>query len=262
MKILSIQATLGWIAAGLVAVTLTAIHWFGVALPADAAIVHPKDALEFWTLMAGVGALATAAFTLLLVVVAGIGLRSLTLTRRDMVTRATREARTCTVARCLEFGSEIIPINTVLRLQLPDFVTDAKNVVFDDPREDSQRTEAKAWSDGLARDLHNNAVALLNRLESWSMYFTKELADDAAAYEPCAPVYLAMVIQNYPLLVDLRSQAGSGQYRNVVRLFNAWVVTKDAKEQAETWEKMNSTIAETKRAVRRAKLNPPLGTEN
>lgn len=241
-------------AAGFLVYSTVSPHPAAVAPVTGWDALRPNDAITFWT------ALLTFA-TIALGAVAYFGLRSLSIAQRDMMTRATRDARTSAIERCREFADKIINLSQQIRFQIPDFVNDEKLVVFGGEGETNQRPAAKVWADALPIKLSNQCIELLNQLESWAMYFTQELADASVAYEPCGPVFMAIVIQQYPLLVHLRAQAGSGQYPNLVRLFEAWFVAKNEVEQADNWRNMADALREQRLASKRAALKPPLGTQ-
>lgn len=212
-------------------------------------------------MVGGFGGAVTALLTLALLVVAIIGLRSLGIAQTDMVNRARRDARSCSIDRCREFADDIIVRSLDVRLKLPLFVKSEKDVVFDGEKETVQVKAATDWVNKTPIETLNKCIGLLNRMESWAMYFTQGLADASLAYQPCSPVYLSIVLQQYPLLVYLRAQSGSGRFPNTVQLFEAWFVAKNSHEQAENLKKMAQAMQELREAGERASLKPPLGTE-
>ena len=255
----------------------------GRALPGS---MWPAEAVGYWALVAAIGALCTAIVTIGLVLVAAVGLRSLYLARSDLVltqktlaqaqddalVRSTREARAAAIVCCREFGEKIIPANTPMRFQLPPFVQDPAEVVFNVPAETARLAAATQWVNGLKPELYSQCITMLNRLEAWAMPLTHAIADEAAAYGPCANVYLSIVLNCYPMLVARRADPGSGNYPNVVLLFEAWFVAKTEAEQVENLKMVQAALEEQKAAEERnakavaersakAKLDPALGTQ-
>lgn len=199
--------------------------------PQARALLAPSNTAEFWALVEALGTAASAALTVVVVVIAAKGLRSLEsigLTRKDMLTRAERDSRASAIHRCEEFAREILPMNGPLlnglaAANVPVFVTDANQVAFD-PDNESQIAAASRWWDNLPQQVRSDAVALLNRLEAWSMYFTKRLASYGVASGPCAPMFCSMVVQNYAGLLTLRNLSdSSGKYPNLVEVFKLWI---------------------------------------
>ena len=198
------------------------------------ALVAPSDASGFWTAvgaLANIAVLAVAAYGLRSITVAVRSLeltrRSLELTRRGLVTQATRDARLNAIQRCEEFANEIISLNRPILLaiasaKVPAFVHEAADVQFD-PDPVGRLNDAVTWILSLPPGAEGAIVTLLNRLEAWSMYFTKQLADPTIAYGPCAPYFCTLVVQNYArLLLARNDDASSGKYPNLVELFTGW----------------------------------------
>lgn len=161
-----------------------------------------------------IGAAVTALASVALAFIAWRGLVSIRLAQKDMVDRATREATDTAIDRCLEFGTELIELHGDILKSFTDievFVNDPA-VGFGGKKEVEARERAAQWVAELSSELYGDCVRLLNRLEAWSMYFTKALADGKVAYGPCAPVYVAMVIQLYPLVVHVRALHQSGRF--------------------------------------------------
>lgn len=105
-------------------------------------LVVPTDPIEFWTF-------ALTLATLALAYVAYVGLKAISLTKADMLTRSQREARQCAIARCEEMAQHIIIRNAEIHgafaeKKVPRFVNSAGEVRFDpDNKQDLAR--ALAW---------------------------------------------------------------------------------------------------------------------
>src|SRR3989449_11311938 len=90
---------------------------------------------------------------------------------------------------------------------------------------DTATTEIYTLSlhDALPIYLYSSCVTLLNELEAWAMYFTNALADHQIAFGPCAPVYCSLIVQNYAILLVLRSRPSAGKFPHAVKLFKSWL---------------------------------------
>lgn len=145
-------------------------------------LIRPTDPTEFWTMIAG---LASA----LLVLLAWRGLRSLGLTKSDMLTRAVRDSRESAVRRCEEFGQTLITANAgiltkIAANKVPVFVQKPADVQFD-PDNLQHLNAAKAWVSKIPQDLYGDCIALLNALEGWAptgWRITKSHSDHARPF--------------------------------------------------------------------------------
>lgn len=217
-------------------------------------------------LIAGIGAFATGLFTFMLYRTAKRGLIALGLTKKDMVTRATREARACAVRCCQEFAADFVSergdvLKDFAANKIPVFVKDASTVSFGTPQEKQAVAAARVWLKALPPELYTKCAMFLNRLEGWAMSFTKGLADPEVAFGPCAPVFCSIVVQTYPMLIVIRADPGSGPYPNVVQLFESWY---GVKAEAASRVKEQELLKELEKLQSKGpgvRLPAPLGTE-
>lgn len=194
------------------------------------------------------------------------GLRSLELMKADMLTRATREAREGAVALCEEFAHEVIPANApiwgaLLAAKVEPMVERLEDIRFD-PDDEGQVKAAQAWWKTVPPHLRGSCMSFVNRLESWAMHFTAELADEQLAAGPCAPAFCSMVRQYYALLLTMRATRTSGRFPNIVKVFNAWRERLEQEErgvrQADLLRELDDLRA---RGGGQNQLSPPLGTK-
>ena len=228
------------------------------AIPADtfawSDLLTPADGLEAWT---AILALATIA----LVAVAAIGLRSLSLTRKDIGNRNTREIAQHTIDRCREMCDELIPLLGQFLEGLSEkgvalFVEDAGQVSFKADEEAKKINAAIHWMEKLEPELLAQTITLANKLECWSTSFTHDpaLADQEFAFEPCSSVYCQMIMMLYPaFLTQRRTNPASGPYQNAVTLFESWYSTK---QQAQLLEQLERAKEDE------GKLPPLIGNES
>jgi|SRR5579862_8388221 len=253
-------------AALLVIVTIPVLAWRAASIApipnwrAVLGIIAPRSAGDYWT---AVLALSTAA----LMAVAYRGLKSLGLTRRDILSRATREARESAVRQAEAFSREILhqgaELTTKFRAaKVPVFVQNVNEVRFD-PDTQTDIPRAQAWHDAMPEPIRQECVKFLNNLEAWAMRFTCGLADRDIAYGPCATAYFSLVIQFYPLLLLFRQHRLSGKYPNTVALYLDWREKREAEGQGAQLTELLSRLNELQRKMVRGgtPLPPPIGTD-
>ena len=216
------------------------------------AILKPANAGEFWTFAL---TLATSG----LVIVAYFGLKSIALSKQDMLNRAKRESVQCAIDQTAEMGRELLPLYAKLvtdlsQKNIPLFVSDASHVSFGEKEEIQKINSAIAWMGLLDREVLPRMIDFMNHLEYWSMCFTHDpaLADEKVAFDPCSAVFCQMVMTLYPaFLTPRRQNPASGPFQKVVTLFKGWY-TKTA--QGQLLEQIKRLQSDG------AKLPPPLGT--
>lgn len=174
--------------------------------------------------------MVTGVATVVLAVMAGHGLISLLLVKRDMWNRATREAVQSAIDHCDEMARELVPmyneiINGLNAQKLPLFVSNPSQVSFEKTEEVKKIDDAIEWVRKVNPVLLDKAIPLMNKLETWSMAFTHNpsLADEKVAFQPCSTVFCQIVMGLYPMfLTQRRANPASGPYQNVVTLFQGW----------------------------------------
>jgi hypothetical protein len=142
--------------------------------------------------------------------------------------------------------------------KIPPFTIKSADAVQLDPDSAAHLAAARAWVQTLPQDLHVACVDLLNRLEAWAMYFTKQVADHDIAFGPCGRVLCLFVVQYYAILLDRRAGKTSGKFPNLVELFTSW---RGALQQETTMNDLAQKAALLQEQRRAGKpLKPPLGT--
>lgn len=226
-------------------------------------IIRPADALEFWTaaltvVTAGLGLIAWRGLKTITLAnnQLKLGVDGLQLSRLDMKNRADRESIETAIAQSAIMAERLVPLHAVVLKRLGAktlFVTNVGQVSFRETEENAKIAGAVAWVSALDRPLQIATIELLNAMEVWAMHFTRRVADERVAYEPCAPVFLQLVITLYAcLLTHRRANPQSGPYQNVVQLFETWGSRKQEIQLRELLE-----------GVKRNKgaIGPPIGTD-
>lgn len=228
-------------------------------------IVVPKNPTEFWTMVAALATLGAFGATIVVAVMAKMGLNALVLSKKDMKTRATREARVCAIQRCEQMATDIIPLmNKVFAAaagaKVALFVRDLESVKFDGAAESASVPRAQAWVASLPLDMQRDMIAASNLLEGWAMYFNHELADHDLALDPVGYVFLQFVMYLYGGLITQRAGNTSGRYANVVKLFNLWYHKKKADGKTKQLEELSSEI--NRLNTEGPKMPKPLGLDD
>jgi len=244
-----------------------------VAIPAMAAIalvpvlamrhrhfLNPTNPIQVWALLDTVADTVAAAAAVAVAGAAVIGLRSLSLTRTEMVNRAKREGKHAAIQRLEELAKELIPDNIpILTLIGQAKVTAFVNVggiAFDpDPKD---LTAARAWVKALPQGAESQIIGFLNRLEAWSTYFTTGVADEEVAFGPVAPVLRAWIGLYYPILLILRANRRSGVFPNLVTLYSVWT---DKMDEAQLAQQMSDVEAQLERHRYKKKLPGVIGSD-
>lgn len=233
--------------------------------------LRPTTPTEFWTMVTAITQTLAILGSIALGLLAWLGLGSLSLTRKEIRSRFSREAIEAAIIRCQEMAQDLIPENRDLLAAMAAakvdlYVKSPERARFGVEVERQEYPEAKRWTAALTPDVAEKAIHLLNRLEWWSAYFVTKFADRKIAYEPCAPLFLSMVMQLYPLLVVLRAENFSGNYPNVVSLAEDWA---DLKKGADGRAEMKAILSKLEVLQSRVpesgsedNLHPPaIGTE-
>lgn len=222
-------------------------------------LLRPTNPTEFWAMVAALGTVALS-------VTAAIGLRSLVLTRRDMLTRAKRDARECAIARFAEMAKQIIPANGALWAAIaaskvnPIIVRSPGEVMLDPDNPEHLKLAVKV-RESFPSEVVKDTIFFLNQLETWAAYHTKGLADHEIAFGPCAPVFCGLIYQHYAILLTCRKDTSAGNFPNVVELFKSWRADLAQKELDVREEDLQRKVQalETARSKQRSSLQPPLG---
>lgn len=198
-------------------------------------LLQPKDGPSAWIAIGAVTAVIAAIASIALAAFAFRGLRSLTIARDEIVHRAIREAKLCAMQRLEEIAKEIVPLNTEILDSMASgsvkaFLGPTDGVELEPDKKDL--TAAGAWVEALPLETYNRIIGLLNRLEAWSVYFTKGVADPDTAFGPIAPLLRAWVGQYYAVLLILRSgiDKSAGKFPNLVQLYLQWTAKMDKQQ--------------------------------
>lgn len=233
-----------------------------VYLPEDLTLATNPS--EFWTLVSGVSAILMLSVTIGVGIIAWYGLRSLRLARQDMVTRATREARSIALLRAEEFsrmirGEHLVIQSELLTANIDRFTQSMQSgvAIFDNP---VLYHDAKLWWSSVPAETRTRITFFLNDLEAWAMYFTKELAESEVLFGPCAPTFCSMIMQYSPWILVARKEQYVGYYPNCVALFNAWRAELDAMERGSTTEAALRAANAAADRLAKHRMPSPLGT--
>lgn len=208
----------------------------------------PANFVEFWTMVIAIGTVATFFATGAVAWVAKLGLNALGLSKKDMKTRATRDARVCAIERCKEMAGTIIPMMADVRTatataKIPLFAQSLAQVRFDEMGERAALSRANVWVAAIDQKIRNDLIHALNAHEAWAMYFNHELAELVVASEPCGSVFLQNVMYLYGAAILARASAPSGgKYANTVKLFDLWYHQMKSEGKAKELEELSDEV--------------------
>ena len=211
--------------------------------------------------------MVTAIATIAVVVIAGLGLNSLRLAKKDMITRSKRESVLLSMERMDEFARKIIPANskllTKMRMEgVPVFVKSVDDVRFESPVNKSEMKRATAWLKLISDKA--SVIHLMNIVEAWSGYFTNRLADEEVVFGPCSQTFCSFVMQNYAHYLIARGKNNSGNYPNTIDLFLAWRHRLGKEEQGQTMNKLLESLRslhEQEKQAEQHSIPRPLGLD-
>ena len=161
----------------------------------------------------------------LLVIVSGFGLYNLKIAKDDLMVRCKREAASLAAAQCLRFSNEIIPLINAFDKELKNNVfLEYKGIVrkfhFDAVKSDLDSTTIAKAVDFIRTS--ENLANTLNALESFAVYFTEGVADEAIAFSSVGSTFCFTVKRYYVILCFLRNKPGSNHYEDLVKLYEIW----------------------------------------
>lgn len=223
-------------------------------------------AAESWAAIEAGAVVVTTIFSIALTLIAVRGLQSLAvaredlrITREEIVHRADREAKLCAIQRMEEIAKEIIPLNTAAL----DLFAAGKVKPFLGPK-DSVELEpdkknlatARSWTAALPPGGFGRVITLLNRLEAWSVYFTKGVADADTAFGPIAPLLRSWIGQYYAVLLILRSgdDKALGKFPNLVQLYLQWTAKMDREQLARLHQDVAGQLEQAENRLAQSKL--------
>jgi hypothetical protein len=234
---------------------------FFLTMLAVVPLAWPTNAADFWSM---VSALSSAVVAIL----AGIGLRSLSLTKRDIRLRNTREAAAGAIKQCELMADKLILDNSAYLKALAErniaLMVKSNTEVRFDPDNADDITKAQQWMNALPAELRSMSIGLCNDFEAWSMHFTKRVADHEIAYGPCAVVLCLFVIQHFPVLLALRNGGAAGKYPNLIELYKDWLAQLEHENRGLVRGNLLKQAEEIEARMKKApksKLGKAIGTD-
>lgn len=225
------------------------------------------NVVEFWTMIAGVGAVATAVATSLLVWVAKTGLKQIGVSKTDIVTRSQREALLTAIQQCDDFRTGImsdtnIAMEALAASNMQLFTApNTLELAFEAIPEETLKRAAE-WVAKLTPDVYAKSIVALNHLEAFSMYFTTRLADSETAFKPTSDVFCGTVVRLYPLIIHLRRTRDAGFFTNLVSLYKDWSSRKSEPAKKAQVQFLQKQLEDMQTKTTWSKDYPkPLGTD-
>lgn len=193
--------------------------------------------------------------TVLLVIVAIIGLQQLTISKETRKINSKREAFKLAAEQTHLFAEKIIPEIDVLNKKIQEnelnFFLKSK-VNFNDT-EISVTPYIKDYSVKKMDEIAPNLSAVLNSLESFSLFFVSGVAAENTAYDSCAHSFVSTIKKLMPFIIIVTNKEGG--YKNILKLFVTWRNRLEADKLIIEKLKINEKLKKTKKATIK-----PLGT--
>lgn len=156
---------------------------------------------------------------------------AIAITREDIRIRVKREAVTVAAEQCAAFANTIPEcskhIDALQQAGFPYQLWSLRDMEFTwSSLRDSN--EAEKWLKNIsdADEPRRHAVAILNKMEAFAIYFARGAADEEVAYPVVGPVFCRWAEAYAPLLIALHEhrlpQLASGAYHNTIALYRVW----------------------------------------
>ncbi|MGK7380025.1 DUF4760 domain-containing protein [Planococcus sp. 1R117A] len=160
----------------------------------------------------------------LLLLVAVIGLKQLTIAKNNSKMNAKRESYHLAAEQCTHFLNYIIPLadETILAMKAKSFddfgeveisMKDGK-VTFDN-KFNEENFELMS-----IKEVHK-MVYLFNAFEAYSLFFTHRVAEEEVAFSTIGSTYCSVVKRFIPVILNA-SNFGEKGYSNIIKLYTAW----------------------------------------
>jgi hypothetical protein len=158
----------------------------------------------------------------ILVILAGIGLYQLKISKDNAKISAKRESMLVAAEQCKYLLSVTMPLTDKFELALEkNGITFFEDAVVE-VEEDGYRVKAQMKNGELEKldKLTSDSVAVYNSLESFATFFTSGVADEQLAFNSVGSAYCDVVKTYLPELLPFNEYGK--HYNNIIELFSLW----------------------------------------
>jgi hypothetical protein len=194
--------------------------------------------------------------TIILVVVAIIGLKQLTISKETRKINAKRDSLKLAAEQTVVFGEKIIPeidtLNNLINENKLDFFT--KSIVKTEGDNISVNAYTQNYSVEKMTKIVPNLGIVLNSLEAFSIYFVSGVAAESVTFETCGSSFVLTVNKLMPFIVSMNDKTNG--YKNTLKLFRTWNSRLESEKLIVEKGKIEAKLEKTKTISIK-----PIGTE-
>jgi hypothetical protein len=194
--------------------------------------------------------------TIILVVVAIIGLKQLTISKETRKINAKRDSLKLAAEQTVVFGEKIIPeidtLNNLINENKLDFFT--KSIVKTEGDNISVNAYTQNYSVEKMTKIVPNSGIVLNSLEAFSIYFVSGVAAESVTFETCGSSFVLTVNKLMPFIVSMNDKTNG--YKNTLKLFRTWNSRLESEKLIVEKGKIEAKLEKTKTISIK-----PIGTE-
>jgi hypothetical protein len=189
-------------------------------------------------------------------IIAGIGLRQLTITKETARTNAKREAFKLAADQCNYYVNHIIPLQDAL----DHAITDKKLAFFQKSSVEIAGETVKLTSSATPDDLDGlksivaESTAAYNAMEAFSVFFASGVADEHVGFSAVGTTFCTTTRKYLPHIVLYRGD--EKYFRNIFKLFFLWHSRIESQKLAKQRQQIDSELSKIQN-----KFIRPIGTE-
>lgn len=159
-----------------------------------------------------------------LAIIAAVALWQLKIAKDDIRLRSKRESATLAASQCQRFTDKIIPIANDLdiefgKLSLSSYSSELK-LKYQQLSEEDLTLMRKIVKESIPA--LNKIISMITSLESFSIFFINEIADEQIAFTSTGHNFCNYVKKYSPFIALLRKDEPLHNFQNTVELYNIW----------------------------------------
>lgn len=167
---------------------------------------------------------------ILIVIIAAIALKQISIAKDDIKIRSTREAVTLTVDQMRFYAEVVVPemikyVTNFNKLSISKTNYQLNNYFFEEIKLDPQKLKQFSELHKLLitnLDLDTELVSIANRLESIAFAFMSGAADETGAFPSLSRTFCRFVEENWFHYCNHRRQDRINIYDNTIKLYGIW----------------------------------------
>jgi len=191
--------------------------------------------------------------SVIIAIAAIIALKQIQILKQTLRVQSKRDALKLTSDQCSIYMSEIIPLQDIFHKA----VKDNKVTYFEgwdveiNNEQISISRKSPPSSEGMLEII--KTLSVLNRMESFSSFFTSNVADELVAYNTIGITYLNCIRELLPWILPCSE---GGYYKNITKLFLIWESKRLHQEIMKKKDSLDKQLSQTK-----FRTSFPVGTD-